>query len=54
LIAPVYGEDFQRQIPGSKLITIDNASHLLPVEQTTRVLEAVTGFLASQPAVAVA
>jgi len=54
LIAPVYGEDFQRQIPGSKLVTIDNASHLLPVEQTASVLEAVTGFLASQPAMAVA
>lgn len=54
LIAPVYGEDFNRLIPGSKLVTIDNASHLVPVEQPAQLLEAVTGFLAGQPAMAVA
>lgn len=45
LIAPVYGEDFQRQIPGSKLTLIENASHLVTVEQTPQVIAAIDSFL---------
>lgn len=53
LIAPVYGEDFQRQIPGSQLMLIDNASHLVTLEQTPQVLDAILGFLGAKQAAGV-
>lgn len=45
LIPPLYGDDFRRLIGNAELTLVDNASHLVPVEQTAQVLDAVTRFL---------
>ncbi len=42
LIAPVYGEAFQRGIQGSELRLIPEAGHMLPIEQSGAVLGAIT------------
>jgi pimeloyl-ACP methyl ester carboxylesterase len=52
LIAPIYAEDFHRQIAGSEVVLVDGASHMVPVEQTAKVIEAVEGFLAGKQAMA--
>ncbi len=54
LIEPIYAEDFRRLIPNSEVVLVDGASHLLTIEQTAKVLEAVESFLAGKQAMAVA
>lgn len=41
LIAPPYGEAFNQAIAGSELITIPKAGHMVMVEQTAAVVEAI-------------
>ncbi|MBX5437194.1 MAG: alpha/beta hydrolase [Alicyclobacillaceae bacterium] len=45
LIDPVYGADFQRLIRRSQLQVIHNASHLLHLEQTDTVVDAIRRFV---------
>jgi pimeloyl-ACP methyl ester carboxylesterase len=44
LVPPVYAEDFQRGIPGSRVVTIPNASHMVVVEQMDRVADEIVTF----------
>ena len=48
LIPPVYGEDFKEKIKGSELIKMNNASHMILLEQTERVISAIHNFLQSK------
>jgi pimeloyl-ACP methyl ester carboxylesterase len=54
LIPPVYAEAFARLIPDTRTTLIDNAGHMLPLEQTARAVDAVASFLAQPSPVAVA
>lgn len=54
LIPPAYAEEFKRLIPQAQIALIDNASHLVTLEQTAQVIEALSGFLAKEPAAALA
>lgn len=46
LIPPVYGPEFQRRIPGSRLALIPKAGHLPMVERPEEFVSLVTEFLA--------
>jgi pimeloyl-ACP methyl ester carboxylesterase len=54
LIPPVYAQAFARLIPDTRTTLIDNAGHMLPLEQTARAVDAVASFLAQPSPVAVA
>lgn len=41
LIAPPYGEAFNRALTGSKLVKIPQAGHMVLLEQTAAVVEAI-------------
>ena len=41
LIPPVYGERFRTGIAGAELVTIPEAGHMVPLEQTARVVAAL-------------
>ena len=45
LIGRPYGDAFVRAIPGAKLVTIDDAGHMLPFERPDAFLETVEPFL---------
>ncbi|MPY92483.1 MAG: alpha/beta fold hydrolase [Acidimicrobiia bacterium] len=45
LVAPVYGEDFARAIPGARLELVEGAGHLPQLEQFDKVAGLVEGFL---------
>jgi len=45
LIPPVYGEEFRRRIPGSKLVVLPRAGHVPMVEQREEFVRLVRGFL---------
>jgi pimeloyl-ACP methyl ester carboxylesterase len=45
LVPPVYAEEFHTRIPGSKVVLIEGAGHLVPVEKPDDFLRAVTEFL---------
>jgi pimeloyl-ACP methyl ester carboxylesterase len=45
LISAAYGPEFQKRIPGSKLVVIPKAAHLPMVEQPEAFVGAVTAFL---------
>ena len=47
IISPRKSTILQRQIPGSRLVTVPGAGHYLHVEQSERVAEEVTQFLQS-------
>ncbi|MBV9508493.1 MAG: alpha/beta fold hydrolase [Acidobacteriia bacterium] len=42
LIPAVYGHAFQRAIPGSRLVVIQEAAHMVPFEKTAEVVEALS------------
>jgi pimeloyl-ACP methyl ester carboxylesterase len=44
LASPVYAQDFQQKIPGSQLVAIPDASHMVMVEQQDRVAEEIVKF----------
>jgi pimeloyl-ACP methyl ester carboxylesterase len=46
LVPPVYAERWQQLVPRARLAWIDDAGHMLPLEQPVAVAEAVTRFLA--------
>jgi pimeloyl-ACP methyl ester carboxylesterase len=54
LIPPVYGEQFRRLLPNARLVTLDGAGHLVPLEQLTRVVEEISGFLGQKAPAGVA
>jgi pimeloyl-ACP methyl ester carboxylesterase len=41
MISPVYAEAFKAGIAGAHLVTIPEAGHMAPVEQTAKVIEAL-------------
>lgn len=41
LIPPVYAQEFKKLIPNNSLISIPEASHMVPVEQTDQVVAAI-------------
>jgi len=44
-LAPaIYAQDFQEKIPGSQLVTIPNASHMVMIEQQNRVATEIVKF----------
>ena len=45
LIPPVYGERWNREIAGSRLVQIREAGHMVPYEQPEVFVSAVAGFL---------
>jgi pimeloyl-ACP methyl ester carboxylesterase len=46
LVPPVYAERWQQLVPGARLAWIEDAGHMLPLEQPVAVADAVTRFLA--------
>lgn len=48
LISPVYADDFKKAIKNSELVKIDNASHMIHLEQTEQVIDAIHHFLESK------
>lgn len=54
LIPPVYAEAFARLIPDTTTALIDNAGHVLTLEQPARAIDAVAGFLNAPAPAAVA
>jgi len=52
LIPSLYAEEFKRRIPGSQVVLIDAASHLVTLEQTPQVISAIERFLGAQTAAA--
>ena len=47
LIPPVYAEHWQSSIPGSELVLVGEAGHMLPMEQPDQVAAAIEKHLAS-------
>jgi pimeloyl-ACP methyl ester carboxylesterase len=45
LVPPVYAARWQESIPGARLAWIENAGHMLPLEQPAPVATALTSFL---------
>ena len=41
LIPPVYAQEFKKLIPNSSLVSIPEASHMVPIEQTEQVVAAI-------------
>ncbi|MFI4935746.1 MAG: alpha/beta fold hydrolase [Caulobacterales bacterium] len=44
LVPPIYGPAFQAAIAGSKLVTVPEAGHMLPMEKTPAVVEAIAAL----------
>ena len=45
LIPPVYGEAFQRAIPGSRLVHFASSGHMIMLEEQEAFVDAVSDFL---------
>jgi pimeloyl-ACP methyl ester carboxylesterase len=45
LAPPVYAEEFHSRIPGSKLVMVPGAGHMLPLEKQDVFVQAVTDFV---------
>ena len=45
LIVPAYAERWKTMIPGARLVTVDNAGHMLPYEQPDAFVRALGNFL---------
>jgi pimeloyl-ACP methyl ester carboxylesterase len=44
MVDPVYAEDFAREIPHAEVTVLDQAGHMVPYEQTGRVVELILGL----------
>lgn len=44
MIDPVYAQEFAQRIPGAETTVLDEAGHMVPYEQTGRVVEIITGL----------
>jgi len=45
LIVPAYAERWKAMIPGARVVTVDNAGHMLPYEQPDAFVRALGDFL---------
>jgi pimeloyl-ACP methyl ester carboxylesterase len=45
LIVPAYAELWKAMIPGTRVVTVDNAGHMLPYEQPDALVRALSEFL---------
>ena len=45
LIVPAYAELWKAMIPGARVVTVDNAGHMLPYEQPDALVRALSEFL---------
>ncbi|MDH3727473.1 MAG: alpha/beta hydrolase [Myxococcales bacterium] len=49
LTPPKYAEYLHAHIPRSKLLVLEGAGHMFPIERAAEVAEAIRGFLSEQP-----
>jgi pimeloyl-ACP methyl ester carboxylesterase len=45
LIVPAYAERWKAMIPGTRVVTVENAGHMLPYEQPDPLVRALDDFL---------